>query len=282
MKLLHFSCNNQLGLPINADIRFSESNKKKPIVIFLHGFKSFRNWGFIPHTCDFLANNGYIVVNFDYSTNGIIDAEKSIFNPDLFATQTVSQHLKDYLFLTNTIRSSLDAIYGFDPQLWNGKIYSIGHSMGAALSVFAADIINTDKLVLWASISHLNRNTTRQKDAWQERGFTDIKIRSSNQILPLNYSYITDKESNFSNDAICESLAKLTKPIMIVHAQNDIIVKKDELNELINATKSNDKMELFVIDKTGHTFSVSHPFIGENQYLRTVLNKTLEFLNKNE
>lgn len=266
---------------IRGDLRYSKGNKM-PLIFFLHGFKSFRNWGFIPYICDKLAESGYNVINFDYSKNGIIDDVKSIFDPEVFANQTVSSHYIDYINLNKFIRNERK-INDIDlNEIWDGKIYNVGHSMGGALSYVASKEVPIDKIVSLAAVSRLDRSTDRQKKLWEEKGFTEIRIKGSEQVLPLNYAYSLDKDKNFPNEIMPKSIANYKGKYLVIHPKNDIVAKLEEAHEIFDAGLIKDNKELFVIEGTGHTFSVGHPFAGENKYLRLVLEKTIEFLNRNE
>lgn len=266
---------------IKGDLRYKRGSKM-PLIFFLHGFKSFRNWGFIPYICDKLCECGYNVINFDYSQNGIIDEDKILFDPEIFANQTVSSHYQDYINLNQFIQNERK-INNIDlNRIWDGRIYNIGHSMGGALSYIATNEARIDKIVSLAAVSRLDRNTERQKKIWEEKGYTEIRIKGSEQILHLNYSYLQDKDYNYPNDIIINSINKYDGKYLVIHPKNDIVAKLDEAQELFDAGLIKDNKELFVLEGTGHTFSVGHPFTGENKYLRLLVNKTIDFLNKNE
>ena len=40
-----------------------------PVVLFVHGFKGFKDWGAFPDACDELARAGFAVVTFNLSLN---------------------------------------------------------------------------------------------------------------------------------------------------------------------------------------------------------------------
>lgn len=264
---------------IKGDLRYNKGSKM-PLIFFLHGFKSFRNWGFIPFICDKLSDKGYNVINFDYSQNGIIDEEKQLFDPIVFANQTVTSHYLDYIVLNQFIQHERKLNNMNLDDLWDGRIYNIGHSMGGALSYIASGEVKIDKIVSLASISRLDRNTERQKKVWEEKGYTDIRIKGSDQVLHLNYSYLKDKDNNYPDDIILKAIYKYNGKYLVVHPKNDIVAKLEEAYELFEAGSIKDNKELFVIDGTGHTFSVGHPFTGENKYLRLLINKLIEFFDK--
>ncbi len=56
---------------IEGDIRFKNNGVLKPAIVVLHGFKGFKDWGFFPFLCEQLAFKNAIVVNFNFSLNGV-------------------------------------------------------------------------------------------------------------------------------------------------------------------------------------------------------------------
>ena len=50
-----------------------ENIESAPCIICVHGFKGFKDWGFWPYTGKFFAENGFFVLTFNFSHNGIGD-----------------------------------------------------------------------------------------------------------------------------------------------------------------------------------------------------------------
>ncbi len=40
-------------------------------LIFVHGFKGFKDWGFGPYLADYFSKKGYFVITFNFSHNGV-------------------------------------------------------------------------------------------------------------------------------------------------------------------------------------------------------------------
>ena len=53
-----------------GDIRYKSTNELKPIILFVHGFKGFKDWGHFNLIADWFAENGFIYVKFNLSHNG--------------------------------------------------------------------------------------------------------------------------------------------------------------------------------------------------------------------
>ena len=277
MKRHYFEFLNQYGNKIKGDLRIPLLQEKAPILIFSHGFKGFRNWGFIPFVCDEFARRGYISINFDFSLNGIIDDIEQIYDDEIFRRNKVSVEVSDLTFLIEQIIDSQLNNADFRDK-WNGIIYLAGHSLGGAISVFTAGKFNQiQKMSLWASVSELDRNTPRQKEIWKEKGYTEIVIQNTGQKLHLDYSYIEDKDTSFQHNAIINAMEHLTIPVQIIHPQNDMTVKLKEAVELASTGNNIIKRELNVIAKAGHTFNCRHPFDQPSKALEKALESTFMF-----
>ena len=64
------------------DIRYLENGKLKPLLVFCHGFKGFKDWGHFNLIADDFCNSGMIVLKFNFTFNGGT-AEDPIDFPDL-------------------------------------------------------------------------------------------------------------------------------------------------------------------------------------------------------
>lgn len=70
--------------PILTDFFFKENNLKKPIVIFCHGYKGYKDWGAWNLAASTFAKNDMFFVKFNFSHNGGT-LENPIDFPDLDA-----------------------------------------------------------------------------------------------------------------------------------------------------------------------------------------------------
>jgi dienelactone hydrolase len=85
------------GNPIRWDLYspISGTNREFPVILFIHGFKGFKDWGAFPDACEDLARSGFGVVAFNLSLNGIGENRRELDRLDLFARQTFTQDLQD-------------------------------------------------------------------------------------------------------------------------------------------------------------------------------------------
>ena len=85
---------------ITFDLRYNEDLKKKPLIIFLHGFKGFKDWGHFNMIADYFVNQGFAFLKMNFSHNGT-SPEQLIDFVDLeaFGQNNFSIELDDVLSL---------------------------------------------------------------------------------------------------------------------------------------------------------------------------------------
>lgn len=273
MKQKYFEIESGHKIPIKYELFYKVSESKKPLTIILHGFKAFRNWGFIPHLSQSIASNVGPTIAIDFSMNGIVDDEKMWYDVEVFRKNTIGVELEDLQKLIN----SLDNL---NIENWNGDINLIGHSMGGAISILTAGKNDqVKKLSLWGTISKWNRNTKRQIDEWRNKGFMEFQESLTGQTLYLDFSYQQYKDDLREQIDIRKTISSLDIPIQIIHGSLDLTVPPKEGEILFSKVKNKENSELHIIPKTGHTFGAKHPFEKSNKQLEDSINHTIKFLN---
>jgi len=275
---------NQITLtsPKNFDIPVScfQSKEKQsdyPLLIFAHGFKGFKDWGGFPYMMNKFAEAGFFAVSFDFSHNGTSHQTPQDFTRlDLFAENTHSKELEDLGAVIDHFYSNADK-YKIDKS----RIALMGHSRGgAAVILKAASDKRIKALVTLASVADVNRYTEKQRELWRKNGYIDIPNARTNQLMRMNVSFLDDIESNAEKLDIKKAISKLNIPCLIIHGKEDLAVKVTDAEALYsNADK--EKTELVIIDGTGHTFGVEHPFKGTTGPFDEAIERSAAFFKKN-
>ena len=68
--ITNLSITGQHNRAIVTDLFYRPDQRPKPIVIFCHGYKGFKNWGGWDIMAKQFANAGYFFVKFNFSHNG--------------------------------------------------------------------------------------------------------------------------------------------------------------------------------------------------------------------
>jgi len=258
---------------LKADIYYSESKTLMPIVLFMHGFKGYKDWGFIPYVCEKFANEGHISVSFDFRFNGIVDIERRIYNPEIFAKNTISQEIIDAQDIIMSLKNDK-----FIADIWNGKIYIIGHSLGCAIALMIANQFECIKTIaLWAPIANFNRYSLRQIQTWKETGKLEFEIFDTKQKMWLGDAFLRDLELNYPKNILREKAKEINVPYLVLHGSEDLTVKPIEGLQIASAGKYSKYIE---IEKTGHTFGVHSFFDKPTTALLQIIKETKDFFNK--
>ncbi len=245
-------------------------------IIFVHGFKGFKDWGFGPYIGDFLAKKGFNSILFNFSHNGIGNNFLEFTELDKFAKNTFSREIRELSEIVDAVR---DNFFGIGSS---GKIGLLGHSRGGAISLLTSSRRNDIfAIALWSSIANLDRYSKRQKEMWRKNGSFDVMNTRTKQIMKLNVDLLNDIEQNIDGSLNIEnSIKKLKVPLLIAHSDQDLVVPISEAEQLYEwADKS--LTELYKIYGTGHTFDIVHPFQQSNPKFDRLLNKTTDFFISN-
>jgi len=254
----------------------NENLENKNCIIFVHGFKGFKDWGFIPYQAKYFSEKGYFVITFNFSHNGIGENPEEFTELDKFAENTYSLEVSE---LNEIILAYKNGFFGKTNN--NTKLGLIGHSRGGAISILSSFYTQkVDALVTWASVSNFERYTERQITDWKKKGYFEVLNSRTNQIMKLNISFLHDIERNKDTSLnIKNALRAIKIPHLIIHGTEDLAVKIDEAEHLY---KWSDKKntELLKINGTGHTFDIKHPFENSSKAFDKVLVNTKLFFSK--
>lgn len=253
-----------------------------PLLCFFHGYKSYRNWGFIPYVCEQFAETGFIALNLDFSKNGVIDEINYKFNPDIFASNTLSQEIDDANHLLSLLNNNTnEELDDFISESWNKEIYLVGHSRGASIALLIApNFENIKQIALWSTVSHLIRYTDRYKENLRNTGSIYFFDSIAKQELRTDYSYIEDLENNKEKFNLLNAISKLEQPIIILFGENDLVAPPKESFELLNNAYSSKNVRIVKVPKANHIYNVKYPFRGPTPELNFAINNTIEFFKQ--
>lgn len=262
--------------PIVLDFGYKLSNTKKPVVIFAHGFKGFKDWGHFNMVMDHFIENDFAFLKFNFSHNGGT-AENPIDFPDLeaFGNNNYSKELADLKSVVDWLGNQTNE------EIDTSQIYLIGHSRGGGISIIGS---NEDKrikkLVTWAAVSDLiNRYTEEQLAYWKKEGVLLIPNARTNQQMPLYYQLVEDVLKDTNRFDIEQVAKQVAIPHLVIHGTNDEVIPLNEAQKINDWVKGSD---IHIIDGADHTFGGKHPYNDEEfpKDVLELLEKTLSFLKK--
>ena len=253
----------------------SENEESKRLLIFVNGFKGFKDWGFGPYLSEYFSKKRFSVLTFNFSHNGIGDAATEFTELDKFAKNTFSREVRELDEIISSVRN------GFFDVAKDVKIGLIGHSRGGAIAILASSKrMDVSAVATWSAISKLDRYSVRQKEEWRKKGFFEVLNTRTNQMMRLNVELLDDIEKNSGDFLNIENATKkLNRPLLIAHGDQDLAVPIAEAEQIYEwSDKSN--TEFFKLFGTGHTFDIVHPFNGTTEKFEKLLDKTTKFFNQ--
>nr|WP_321221424.1 alpha/beta hydrolase [uncultured Psychroserpens sp.] len=264
--------------PILWDAFFKATDQPKPLVIFCHGYKGFKDWGSWNLVAEHFSDHNLFFIKFNFSHNGGT-VENPIDFPDLdaFAENNYSKELCD---LDDILTHILSKTFKYKKEIDPNNITLIGHSRGGGISIIKTkEDHRITKLITWASICDFGKRTatTGELEQWQKDGVKYVLNGRTKQKMPHNYQFYEDFKANEDRLNIESAIKKVTVPVLIVHAKNDPSVKFDEAETLISWKQD---AKLVVIEDSNHVFGASHPWEKEHlpEALDNVTKQSISFI----
>lgn len=249
-----------------ADAFFSETEQKLPLVIFVHGYKGYKDWGAWNLMAEKFAEAGFFFVKFNFSHNGTTVENPHDFDDlEAFGNNNYSKELSD-----------LGAVIDYfvkNEKVDADKIILIGHSRGGGISIiksFEDERING--LITLASVDTLDRFPKNDAfEKWKKAGVYYVINGRTKQEMPHYYQFYKDFENNFHRFDVERATEMAKVHYLIIHGTDDeaVNVKSAEHLHILNPNS-----ELYLIEKANHTFGAKEPW--EESKLPKDLNEVTE------
>ena len=266
------------NLPILIDYFYINDKKKKPLVIFSHGFKGFKDWGPFNQMSHFFSKSGFIFIKFNFSHNGTTLSNPNEFkNLSAFGNNNFSKELDDLSLVINWALSS----NCFSENIDNNLIYLVGHSRGGAISMLKSNEDDrVSKVVSWASPSNLLRSLPKgdKLEKWRESNVAYIYNSRTKQNMPIYFQFYKDCIENTERMDIQKAVSNTNIPQLIVHGTDDHTVLIDDA-DLIGSWKKS--IKIHKITMSDHVFGAYHPFNDDDEMpsdFKQAIDITIKFL----
>lgn len=265
---------------ITYDITYKKNGQPKPIALFVHGFKGFKDWGHFPLIADFFAEKGFVFVKINLSHNGTTPEHLTEFQDlDAFGKNNFTIELSDIGKIVDLIGT--DAFEVSSEEVEQEKVHLIGHSRGGTSSIIYATLDSRiKKLVTWAAVCHVfSRYTKDEHDEWEKGGVKYIYNSRTDQNMPIYYQLAEDLISNKEKYDIPVIAPQIDIPHFILHGTADLTVDVSEAGDIANMVRG---AEIYLLEGADHTFGGKHPWDSSElpQDSLILCKKTVDFLLK--
>jgi pimeloyl-ACP methyl ester carboxylesterase len=247
------------------DLEIPENCNGK-LILFLHGYMGYKDWGAWNLMQSFFTDNKFAFCKFNFSHNG-----GTIKNPidfpdlDAFSKNTYSIEKNDVKLVLDFLEGKIEI-----PQ----EIILIGHSRGGGIALLNADDPRISKIVTLAAISSIEKRFADSNILanWKNEGVRFLKNQRTMQEMPHLYSQVEDFQINKELLNIEHACKRNSKPILIIHGENDTSVPISEGEEI--AIWCNEKVNL--LKETDHVFGAKQPW--EETHLPQKLKEVCEII----
>jgi len=243
---MKFTIDSREGLPIRGD--FDVPDGARALVVIVHGFKGFKDWGFFPWLAELLVRERAAVCRFNMSRSGIGESPDTFERLDLFADDTYSTQVADLLDVVLWCQARVDL-----------PTFLVGHSRGGGVALLAAERVeHLCGVATWSSIARVDRWDDATKAQWRRDGFQEAINARTKQVMRMSTRMLDDCEQNRHDLDILGAVVKLEVPLLVVHGGRDESVPPSESREI--AAYAPDA-SLVNIGKGSHTFNAIHPLV---------------------
>lgn len=260
------------GKPILGDCTYDDKNTNFDTIIFIHGFKGFKDWGTHHLTAAAFAEKGFRFIKFNLSHSGVTKEKMNdVTDLEAFASNTISKELIDVDIVITHVQST----YPRD------TIQLIGHSRGGGLAIVqAANDKRIGKLVTWSAISDFSSLWAKEREMeWKNTGKIYVENARTKEKMPLNSTLLKDFEEHKESLNIINAAKRVSIPWLILHGDQDINVKFSVAQEL---AQNQLMAKIQKIEGANHVFGASHPYNATTlpDQLADVVKKSSNFLLK--
>jgi uncharacterized protein len=245
------------------------TNGTNDLVLFVHGFMGFKDWGCWSYVEDYFLQKGVGFCKFNMSHNGGTHNIGMDFpDPLAFSENTYSKELFDLNQVLNWLESRIQPF----PNL-----YIIGHSRGGGIALLKGTDPRVKKIATWASISNIASRFPSDEELanWKATGVRYITNSRTKQELPCKYNLFEDYIKNKESLDIQNTCRQIKIPVLLLHGDQDTsvpLIEGEQLSKWIHRP-------LYIVKGANHTFGTAHPWDKQTvpHHLKEICKLTADF-----
>ncbi|MDB5281279.1 MAG: hypothetical protein JWO06_354 [Bacteroidota bacterium] len=260
-----------------ADVYYVADGKKKPVIVFSHGYRGFKDWGPFDLIAEKFAEAGFVYVKFNFSHNGTtIDHPVDFVDLEAFGNDNISIELDDLGVVIDWVFSNDFPIEEIECD--KDRIYLLGHSRGGGISILKArEDKRVTKLCTWASLNEVSKYWTKEQlEQIKRDGVIFLPNTRTKQMMPIRWQMYENYYANLNRLFIPDAVRQLGIPFLIIHGTEDETVP---VSCAVEMETWNSHAKLLLIEKGNHNFGARHPWTQGNlpPDSEKVVNETIRF-----
>jgi pimeloyl-ACP methyl ester carboxylesterase len=265
-----------------TDIFYVDTLEAKPVVLYLHGFNGFKDWGDFGRMAQTWADAGFVVVTFNFSHNGAsLERPDELHDLEAYGHNNYSKECFD-------LRCMLDFIGGpsfpIPQHIRLDRLWLLGHSRGGGIAIVQAADPRVFGLITWAAVAELKTPWAGYSEEklrqWQNEGVVYYTNQRTGIQYPLYYQLYDDFQKNTSALDVAQHLQQLRKPVLLCYSVHDMAVP---LAQGLRLSACLPSATLFIVH-SDHVFGRKHPAAEGPlpEAMQQVLERSILFCQENE
>lgn len=267
------------GRPFLLDVYAPDAGPHHPLVVFVHGFKGYKDYGCWELVAREFVEAGFAFIKFNFSHNGTTLQNPLAFDDlEAFGNNNFSRELDDLgTVLDGALSGEQLHTFSIDPA----QVNLIGHSRGGATALLKAhEDERVKRVVSWAGVGSLdNYIRADDVDRWREKGVVYVENSRTKQQMPLYFQLYEDFVAHTDRLDLDGALRGLNQPYLVVHGTADPVVP---YSAALHLYENSPNSELETIIGADHGFGGTNPWPGAElpDDLALVVKKTAAYLGR--
>ena len=256
------------------DVSYNESFEYELVpVIFMHGFKGYKDWGAFNLVAKEFAKKGFLFIKFNFSFNGTTVEKPCDFSDlEAFGNNNFTRELTDLDSVLDYLINQYGNIINLD------KLTLMAHSRGGATAIIkASEDLRVKKVVTWASVGTIEgRLPNLDLEEFKRTNVLYLPNARTNQNMPIYYQFVDDFYKNKERLELTKRAVTLDIPVLLIHGEIDTTVGLEEAKQLQKKIPNSD---LLILENGDHSFGAFEPWtdIELPMDLKEVVSESMKF-----
>lgn len=222
------------------------------ILVICHGFKGYKDYGFLPRLADHAADAGLVVHRFNFSHSGVTPDFETFQHPELFEQDTWAKQVYD----VGQVLKILTHPTGLPTVLF-------GHSRGGLTALLAAahypeQLVGVVTAASPASACSLDDD---QRAMLRRAGRLASPSGRTGQTLYVGKAWLDEIEDHPERVDPVRAIEQINLPILLMHGRDDATVPVESAHRLHQA---NPDAQQVVLEDTNHVFNAPNPMPADS------------------